>query len=66
MFFQAVLFAFSKKYDIMSIYKSNLCGRRIWKSKKNIKEKEKDEMRSFDVDDFFAHALDRSYGKKDD
>ena len=29
------------------------------------KEKEKDAMRSFDVDDFFAHALDRSYGKKD-
>ncbi len=33
---------------------------------KAAKEKEKDEMRSFDVDDFFAHALDRSYGKKDD
>ena len=29
------------------------------------KDKEKDAMRSFDVDDFFAHALDRSYGKKD-
>lgn len=30
------------------------------------KEAEKDAMRSFDVDDFFAHALDRSYGKKDE
>ena len=29
------------------------------------KEAEKDAMRSFEVDDFFAHALDRSYGKKD-
>lgn len=35
------------------------------KPSKGAKEKEKDEMRSFDVDDFFAHALDRSYGKKD-
>lgn len=30
------------------------------------KEAEKDAMRSFDVDDFFAHALDRSYGQKDE
>ncbi len=29
------------------------------------KEAEKDQMRSFEVEDFFAHALDRSYGKKD-
>ena len=35
------------------------------KKASHAKEKEKDEMRSFDVDDFFAHALDRSYGKKD-
>jgi len=35
------------------------------KSPKSAKEAEKDEMRSFDVEDFFAHALDRSYGKKD-
>ena len=35
------------------------------KPSRSAKEQEKDEMRSFDVDDFFAHALDRSYGKKD-
>jgi len=37
-------------------------------AKKNAKDAgtaEKEEMRSFDPDDFFAHALDRSYGKKD-
>lgn len=32
---------------------------------KSEKEKEKDGMRSFDVDDFFARALDRSYGGTD-
>ncbi len=32
---------------------------------KSEKQAEKDEMRSFEVDDFFSHALDRSYGKKD-
>ena len=32
---------------------------------KSEKQTEKDEMRSFEVDDFFSHALDRSYGKKD-
>ena len=31
---------------------------------KEIEEAEKDSMRSFEVDDFFAHALDRSYGRK--
>lgn len=35
------------------------------KPSKSAKEAEKDEMRSFEVEDFFAHALDRSYGKKD-
>ena len=35
------------------------------KPQKSAKEAEKDEMRSFEVEDFFAHALDRSYGKKD-
>lgn len=34
--------------------------------KKSDAAKEQDEMRSFDVDDFFSHALDRSYGKKTD
>ena len=32
---------------------------------KSAKQAEKDDMRSFEVDDFFSHALDRSYGKKD-
>ena len=34
--------------------------------KKKPSEKEKDDMRSFDVDDMFAHALARSYGDKKD
>ena len=34
------------------------------KKPQSAKEAEKDSMRSFEVDDFFAHALDRSYGKK--
>ncbi len=35
------------------------------KKPKKTADAEKDAMRSFEVDDFFAHALDRSYGKKD-
>ena len=38
---------------------------KVKKNKPAEKEAEKDAMRSFEVDDFFAHALDRSYGKKD-
>lgn len=34
------------------------------KKPQSAKEAEKDSMRSFEVDDFFAHALDRSYGRK--
>ena len=34
--------------------------------KKSAAAEEQDAMRSFDVDDFFSHALDRSYGKKTD
>ncbi len=34
------------------------------KKPQSAKEAEKDSMRSFEVDDFFARALDRSYGRK--
>ena len=40
-------------------------GKAAKQTAKSAGSTEKDEMRSFDPDDFFSHALDRSYGKKD-
>ena len=51
--------------DIHALLDKEKIEKAAKKPSKSAKEKEKDEMRSFDVDDFFAHALDRSYGTKD-
>ncbi|MBE6655864.1 MAG: DnaD domain protein [Ruminococcaceae bacterium] len=51
--------------DVNALLEREKSEKAAKKSQKSAKEAEKDEMRSFDVDDFFAHALDRSYGKKD-
>lgn len=51
--------------DVHALLEKEKAEKAAKKPTKAAKEKEKDELRSFEVDDFFAHALDRSYGKKD-
>ena len=51
--------------DVNALLEQEKVEKAAKKPPKSAKEAEKDEMRSFEVEDFFAHALDRSYGKKD-
>ena len=51
--------------DVNALLEKEKTEKAAKKPPKSAKEAEKDEMRSFEVEDFFAHALDRSYGKKD-
>ena len=51
--------------DVNALLEKEKTEKAAKKPQKSAKEAEKDEMRSFEVEDFFAHALDRSYGKKD-
>lgn len=51
--------------DVNALVEKEKAEKAAKKPTRSEKEAEKDAMRSFEVDDFFAHALDRSYGKKD-
>ena len=51
--------------DVNALIEREKVEKAAKKPQKSAKEAEKDAMRSFEVEDFFAHALDRSYGKKD-
>lgn len=52
--------------DVLALIEREKAERAPHTPTKGEKRTEQDEMRSFDVDDFFRHALDRSYGKKEE
>ena len=51
--------------DVNALIEKEKSRKAAKQSAKSAGTTEKDDMRSFDPDDFFSHALDRSYGKKD-
>lgn len=51
--------------DVNALIEKEKTEKAAGKKPKSAGAAEKEEMRSFDPDDFFSHALDRSYGKKD-
>lgn len=51
--------------DVLALMERERAERTPHTPTKGEKRTEQDEMRSFDVDDFFRHALDRSYGTKE-
>lgn len=51
--------------DVNALTEKEKTEKTAKKTAKSAGAAEKEDMRSFDPDDFFSHALDRSYGKKD-